>query len=357
MGANNTTLHRESVSKHWAVSKKVLGKGSFATVRKATKKKASSAERKALQDTFPEVVAVKVVEKSKARDEQELALFQDEVEIMHRIDHPNCVRLYEMYDSKEYLMLIVELCTGGELFDRIVNAYESEDGSFSERQASNVIRQTAEGLKYLHTQGVVHRDLKPENLLFQTPDVDSEIKITDFGLAKYTDGPDSSPMTTACGTPGYVAPEVISGATYDHKVDMWSLGVIAYVILCGFPPFYHENHAELFRAIKSCDYAFVSPFWDNVSDSAKDLIQKLLVVDPVKRYSAEQVLEHPWITGKDGAIGEGSLGAHVKDGLRAIMAKEKWRKAQLRLGIIRSLGGKKALQSLSDDAPAAEEKE
>jgi calcium/calmodulin-dependent protein kinase I len=260
-----------------------------------------------------------------------------------------------MYDSKDYLMLIVELCTGGELFDRIVSAYESEDGSFSERQASAVIRQTAEGLKYLHTQGIVHRDLKPENLLFQSEDVESEIKITDFGLAKYTEGPKSAPMTTACGTPGYVAPEVISGATYDHKVDMWSLGVIAYVILCGFPPFYHENHAELFRAIKSCSYEFVSPFWDNVSDSAKDLIKNLLVVDPAARYSAEQVLEHPWITGKDGAIGEGSLGAHVKDGLRAIMAKEKWRKAQLRLGIIRSLGGKKALQSLGEDKPAAEE--
>lgn len=246
-------------------------------------------------------------------------------------------------------MLIVELCTGGELFDRIVNAYESEDGSFSEAQASSVIKQTAQGLKYLHTQGIVHRDLKPENLLFKTEDADSEIKITDFGLAKYTSDPNATSMTTACGTPGYVAPEVVSGLEYGSKVDMWSLGVIAYVILCGFPPFYHENHAELFKSIKACKYEFVEPFWDNVSESAKDLIRKLLVVDPEQRLSADQVLEHPWITNKDGAVSEGALGAHVKDGLRAIMAKEKWRKAQLRLGIIRSLGGSKAVAQVGAD--------
>ena len=165
----------------------------------------------------------------------------------------------------------------------------------SESFILDLFTQICLGMKHFHDRKIIHRDLKPENLLFKTSDVESEIKITDFGLAKYTEGPKASPMTTACGTPGYVAPEVISGITYDNKVDMWSLGVITYVILCGFPPFYHENHAELFRAIKACKYEFVSPFWDNISDSAKDLIQKLLVVDPAKRYSAEQVLEHPWI--------------------------------------------------------------
>ena len=255
-----------------------------------------------------------------------------------------------MYDSKDYIFLCVELCTGGELFDRIVAAYETEGGSFSEAQAAAVVKQVASGLKYLHTQGIVHRDLKPENLLFQNKDEFSEIKITDFGLAKYTSGPQAEAMTTACGTPGYVAPEVISGTEYDSKVDMWSLGVIAYVILCGFPPFYHENHAELFRRIKSCNYEFVAPFWDGVSEGAKDLITKLLVVDPEQRWSAEQVLEHPWVRGDDGAVGTGSLGSHVKDGLRAIMAKEKWRKAQLRLGVIKALGGKKALLQLNKTA-------
>ena len=250
---------------------------------------------------------------------------------------------YEMYDSKDFIFLCVELCTGGELFDRIVSAYETENGSFSEKQASAVIRQVATGLKYLHTQGIVHRDLKPENLLFKDRTEDAEVKITDFGLAKYTSGPQASPMTTACGTPGYVAPEVISGTEYDEKVDMWSLGVIAYVILCGFPPFYHENHAELFRAIKQCNYEFVAPFWDGVSESAKDFITKLLVINPEDRLSAAEVLEHPWVRGDEGAVGSGSLGSHVKDGLRAIMAKEKWRKAQLRLGVIKALGGQKAL--------------
>lgn len=347
MGGTNSVMKKEAISKHWALSKQILGKGSFATVRTGKKKSTTDPERKKTQESWPNLIAVKIVDKSKARDEEELLLFNDEVEIMARVDNENCVRLYEMYDSKDYIFLCVELCTGGELFDRIVSAYESENGSFSEKQASAVIRQVATGLKYLHTQGIVHRDLKPENLLFKDKSEFAEVKITDFGLAKYTSGPQASPMTTACGTPGYVAPEVISGSEYDSKVDMWSLGVIAYVILCGFPPFYHENHTELFRAIKNCNYEFVSPFWDGVSESAKDLITKLLVVNPKDRLNAEAVLEHPWVRGDDGAVGSGSLGAHVKDGLRAIMAKEKWRKAQLRLGVIKALGGQKALLELN----------
>jgi calcium/calmodulin-dependent protein kinase I len=344
MGGSNSVMKTEAISKHWALSKQVLGKGSFATVREGKKKSTTDPERKAAQDKFPEVVAVKIVDKSKARDDEELLLFNDEVEIMGRVDNENCVKLYEMYDSKDYIFLCVELCTGGELFDRIVSAYETDNGSFSEAQAAAVVKQVASGLKYLHTQGIVHRDLKPENLLFQDKTEYSQVKITDFGLAKYTSGPQASPMTTACGTPGYVAPEVISGTEYDSKVDMWSLGVITYVILCGFPPFYHENHAELFKAIKSCNYEFVAPFWDNVSEGAKDLITKLLVVNPEVRLSAEQVLEHPWVRGEDGVVGTGSLGSHVKDGIRAIQAKEKWRKAQLRLGVIKALGGKAALE-------------
>lgn len=324
-------LRKEPISQNWSVSKKVLGKGSFATVRIAKKKPTAK-----LPDV-PDVVAVKIVDKRDV-DSEELPLLNDEVEIMARVDHPSCIKLYEMYESSNYLMLVVEMCTGGELFDRIVKRYET--GSFSEEEASKVVRQVAQGLKYLHTQGIVHRDLKPENLLYLTEADDADIKITDFGLAKYTQADKPALMTTACGTPGYVAPEIIIGDGYGKEVDLWSLGVITYIILCGFPPFYDQNHAALFQAIRNCRYDFPSPYWDNVSDSAKDLIKKLLVVDAEQRLTADQILQHPWIVaGQDSSTAPHLLGAHVKDGIRALQAKEKWRKAQLRLGVIKALGG------------------
>ena len=144
-------------------------------------------------------------------------------------------------------------------------------------------------------------------------------------------------MTTACGTPGYVAPEVLQrDAVYGKEVDMWSLGVITYIVLCGFPPFYDDNHQRLFSMIKACRYDFPSPYWDGVSESAKDLIKKLLVADVNARYTAEQVLQHPWIQGKatvDGVadIGDVNLGTHVKDGIKTIQAKEKWRRRRCAL--------------------------
>lgn len=335
-GQSSTLFQSEEISKHWNVSKKVLGKGSFATVRSATKKDAKSVHTA----NFPDTVAVKIIDK-KSVSADELPLLHDEVDIMHKIDHDGCVRLYEIYDSPKCLFMVVEMCTGGELFDRIV-----EKEKFGEVEAVSVIKQVCEGLKYLHSQNIVHRDLKPENLLYVNKSDNAAVKITDFGLAKYTGaGVESPAMTTACGTPGYVAPEILEqDGTYGKEVDMWSLGVILYIVLCGFPPFYDENHNNLFKMIKACKYDFPSPYWDNVSESAVDLIKKLLVADVSARLTAEQVLQHPWIQGKSSVEGidvivDNNLGAHVKDGLRTIMAKEKWRKAQMRLGIIKALGG------------------
>jgi calcium/calmodulin-dependent protein kinase I len=137
--------------------------------------------------------------------------------------------------------------------------------------------------------------LQPENLLYSSPDDEADIKIADFGLAKLIRQSDI--MATACGTPGYVAPEILQGKPYTDKVDLWSLGVILYILLCGFPPFYDENNAALFAQIKAAAYDFPSPYWDDISDVAKDLVRRLLVVDVQKRYTAEEVLKHPWITG------------------------------------------------------------
>jgi calcium/calmodulin-dependent protein kinase I len=140
--------------------------------------------------------------------------------------------------------------------------------------------------------GIVHRDLKPENLLYGSADEKAIIKITDFGLARcITD----ELATTACGTPGYVAPEILNGTGYGREVDYWSIGVILYIMLCGFPPFYEESNQKLFEMIKGGTYDFPSPYWDEISDMAKDLIKQILVVDPKKRMTAEEILNHPWV--------------------------------------------------------------
>jgi calcium/calmodulin-dependent protein kinase I len=157
--------------------------------------------------------------------------------------------------------------------------------------------QIARGMKHATEQipGFVHRDLKPENILLAYPGEDSPVKIADYGFAKPEGG--ERLLETACGTPGYVAPEILKGGTYGKEVDIWSLGVITFILLCGYPPFHHENQTILFRLIKRGKFEFDSPYWDNVSEGAKDLIRRMLVIDPTKRIKAPAIMEHPWIAG------------------------------------------------------------
>jgi len=160
------------------------------------------------------------------------------VEILGQVDHPNVVRLFEIFDDGEILYLVMELMSGGELFDRIV-----EKESYTEKEAAETIRPIVDAIRYCHEQGIIHRDLKPENLLYESSDEKAIIKISDFGLARFVQG---ELATTACGTPGYVAPEIVAGQGYGKEVDYWSIGIILYIMLCGFPPFYEENNKELF---------------------------------------------------------------------------------------------------------------
>ena len=173
----------------------------------------------------------------------------------------------------------MEKCIGGELFDRIV-----EKDHYSESEAANALLPVIDAIKYCHSMGIVHRDLKPENLLYTSPDNSAIIKVTDFGLARFYD---DDVMTTACGTPGYVAPEILLGKGYGLEVDYWSIGVILYIILCGFPPFYEESNQALFETIKAGSFEFPSPFWDDISDMAKDLVTNCLKVNPSERFNAE----------------------------------------------------------------------
>jgi len=255
--------------------KEKLGRGAFATVRRAI--------RKSDQKQF----ALKCVRK-KGMDEYNRKALESEVNIMLTLSHPNVVTLHELFDTPNHLHMIIDLLGGGELFDKIV-----EEGSFSEKKAAQVVSQIADALRYIHSQDIVHRDLKPENLLYVSKEPDAAIMLVDFGLAKKT----QNPLNTPCGSPAYVAPEVLQRKPYGREVDWWSLGVILYILLCGFPPFHdeHNNLKRLYKKIKSGNYSFPSPYWDEVSEEAKDLVSKLLTVDPSKRAGAKEVLNHPWL--------------------------------------------------------------
>uniref|UniRef100_A0A8C1M1G9 Calcium/calmodulin-dependent protein kinase type IV n=2 Tax=Cyprinus carpio TaxID=7962 RepID=A0A8C1M1G9_CYPCA len=231
--------------------------------------------------------AVKVLKKTIDKK-----IVRTEIGVLLRLSHPNIIRLKEIFETEMEIFLILELVTGGELFDRIV-----ERGYYSERDAAHVIKQILEAVAYLHENGVVHRDLKPENLLYADLSIDAPLKIADFGLSKIID--EQVTMKTVCGTPGYCAPEILRGNAYGPEVDMWSVGVILYILLCGFEPFFDPRGDQyMYSRILNCDYEFVSPWWDEVSLNAKDLVSKLIVLDPHKRLTVKQALEHPWVLGK-----------------------------------------------------------
>uniref|UniRef100_A0A674MDW9 Calcium/calmodulin-dependent protein kinase IV n=1 Tax=Takifugu rubripes TaxID=31033 RepID=A0A674MDW9_TAKRU len=219
-------------------------------------------------------------------------IVRTEIGVLLRLSHPNIIQLKEIFETDTDIALVLELVTGGELFDRIV-----ERGYYSERDAAHVIKQILEAVAYLHENGVVHRDLKPENLLYADLSLDAPLKIADFGLSKIID--DQVTMKTVCGTPGYCAPEILRGNAYGPEVDMWSVGVILYILLCGFEPFFDPRGDQyMYSRILNCDYEFVSPWWDEVSLNAKDLVSKLIVLDPRQRLNVREALDHPWVLGK-----------------------------------------------------------
>ncbi|KAJ3589728.1 hypothetical protein NHX12_010571 [Muraenolepis orangiensis] len=215
-------------------------------------------------------------------------MIQNEVSILRRVKHPNVVLLIEEVDTYSELYLVMEL--GGDLFDAITST-----SRYTERDASGMLYNLANAIKYLHSLNIVHRDIKPENLLvYEHADGMKSLKLGDFGLATVADGP----LYTVCGTPTYVAPEIIAETGYGLKVDIWAAGVITYILLCGFPPFRGsiEDQEVLFDQILMGQLEFPLPYWDHVSDTAKELIRSMLEVEAEQRYTALQVLEHPWVT-------------------------------------------------------------
>lgn len=273
----------------------LLGEGMYGEVKKG------------VNYTTGEEVAIKVIPKG-AMDGEELQALYNEIHILSEIEHPNVIKLFEAYETDENLYLVLELMKGGELFDRIV-----EQECFTENEAKEILTPIIDAVNYCHEMNIIHRDLKPENLLFESSDEGSLIKISDFGLAKFL--PTATFATTACGTPGYVAPEIIMSKRYGKEVDVWSIGILLYILLCGYPPFFSDWNSELFEQIKGGKFEFHSPYWDDVSEDAKDLVKKLLTVDPKQRITLDEAKEHKWFNNNSGCLKlnrEKSFGSTLK---------------------------------------------
>ncbi|XP_010833879.1 PREDICTED: serine/threonine-protein kinase DCLK3 [Bison bison bison] len=254
---------------------RVIGDGNFAVVKECRHRGTRQA------------YAMKIIDKSKLKGKEDMV--DSEILIIQSLSHPNIVKLHEVYETDAEIYLIMEYVQGGDLFDAII-----ESVKFSEREAALMLMDLCKALVHLHDKRIVHRDLKPENLLVQrNEDKSTTLKLADFGLAKHV----VRPIFTVCGTPTYVAPEILSEKGYGLEVDMWAAGVILYILLCGFPPFRspERDQEELFNIIQLGRFEFLAPYWDNISDAAKDLVSRLLVVNPKKRYTAHQVLQHPWL--------------------------------------------------------------
>ncbi|KAL7857647.1 hypothetical protein AOLI_G00177490 [Acnodon oligacanthus] len=294
--------------------KEILGTGAFSEVVLARERATGK------------MYAVKCIPKKALRGKE--SSIENEIAVLRKIKHENIVALEDIYESPDHLYLIMQLVSGGELFDRIV-----ERGFYTEQDASDLIKQVLNGVNYLHSLGIVHRDLKPENLLYFNQD-ESKIMISDFGLSKM-EGAANDIMSTACGTPGYVAPEVLAQKPYSKAVDCWSIGVIAYILLCGYPPFYDENDSKLFEQILKADYEFDSPYWDDISDSAKDFISNLMQKNPEKRFTCDEALQHPWIAG-DTALRK-NIHESVSRQMKKNFAKAKWRQAFNAAAVIRHM--------------------
>lgn len=262
-----------------------IGFGGFATVHKGFDQLNNS------------LVAIKEVDRTQYLPAD--SSLEREVYILSEVDHSNILKLICTYVTPLKVFIVTELAAGGELLERIV-----EQGKFSEKDARSVIRQVLKGVEYLHMRKVVHRDLKLENILLSDQTPQAIVKIADFGLARFF--ADNSELRTVCGSPLYVAPEILdigmSSETYTPAVDMWSVGVILFILLSGNSPFENEDEQILFEKIRSGDYSMDDCLWDYISAGAKDCVRALLVVNTTERMTITEALRHPWILVRENAF-------------------------------------------------------
>jgi len=326
------TENTGKVTDTYDVDKTKLGQGSYGSVSKCVNKFTKTTR------------AIKTIKKAQMKNTDR---FKQEIAIMKRMDHPNIIKLYETFEDHRNIYLIMELCVGGELFDRII-----ESGHFTEVQAAMVMQHIFRAIYYMHENLICHRDLKPENFLFTTKESieRSTLKIIDFGLAREF-GPETV-LTTKAGTPYYVSPQVLAGK-YDHTADLWSCGVIMYVLLCGYPPFHGESDADVLAKVRLGNFSFVAADWKNVSEDAKNLIRMLLKLKPQERYTAAQALNHVWVTNTAPKAKDVALSSGLVDNLRTFRSQNKLKKAALH--VIASQMSENQIKVLRDTFTALDE--
>lgn len=273
------SLFSKSVIKYDEVFKsgKTLGSGSFAVVKLATEKSNPNSKQ----------YAMKIIDKKLIKGHEKLIL--REISILHKLNHKNIIKLYDVFETDKNIILQTEFAEGGELFDRIV-----ELGYYTENMAKKTIKELLDAIEYLHSQDIIHRDLKPENLLLINKESNIDIKVADFGLASFDR---NMLLQTSCGTLTYAAPEILNKERYGKPVDLWATGVICYILLSGYPPFGGDTDYESYQSVINADYKYFSPEWDEISENAKDFIDHLLTIDPHKRMTVKDALKHPWIAG------------------------------------------------------------
>ncbi|KAF7547223.1 hypothetical protein G7046_g9072 [Stylonectria norvegica] len=277
---------------------RTLGAGTYGVVREA--------------DGPMGKVAVKIILKRNVKGNEQMVY--DELEMLQKLDHPHIVKFVDWFESRDKFYIVTQLAVGGELFDRIC-----EQGKFTEKDAAETIKQVLLAVDFLHRNQIVHRDLKPENLLYLTKDPDSDLVLADFGIAKMLDGKGES-LKTMAGSFGYAAPEVMRKEGHGKPVDMWSMGVITYTLLCGYSPFRSETLQDLIRECSDATVVFHERYWKDVSDDAKDFILHLINPDPEQRWTSEQSLNHIWLSGKN------ATDHNLLPEIRAMRARSKFRR-------------------------------
>ncbi|KAL9541098.1 hypothetical protein MBANPS3_009307 [Mucor bainieri] len=257
---------------------RVLGNGTYATVKEA------------MRIDTGKYYACKIINKKLMEGREHM--IRNEINILKRISqgNKNILSLVDYFETVNNLYLVTDLASGGELFDRIC-----EKGSYFEKDAAKIVQTICSAVAYLHDNGIVHRDLKPENLLFRERDEDSDLLIADFGLSRIIDTDKFHTLKTTCGTPGYMAPEIFKKTGHGKPVDLWAIGVITYFLLSGYTPFEGSNNVEEMQAIMNADYNYDDPCWENISQAAKNFIDRCLTINADERITAHQALEHEWL--------------------------------------------------------------
>jgi calcium-dependent protein kinase len=292
--------------------KEVLGGGHFGTVRIGYKR----------DDDSKQFYAIKSISK-KNLSKKDFEDLNKEVEILSLLDHPNIIKFYETYNDQYYFHIVMELCKGKEVFDKII-----EEGHITEQKVAKYIYKVLSAISYCHSNGITHRDLKPENILFENSDGDAEIKLIDFGLSRKYDSKEK--MHTILGTPYYVAPEVLKG-DYDEKCDIWSIGALTYIMLSGDPPFNGNSNNEIFDKIMNSELTFQKDRWKNISKEAKDFVKKCMVKIPEGRFCAIKAIEHPWFQSILAQVHSSlNLSSDILENLRNFSSPQKLKKLVLK---------------------------